>query len=97
MELTVLAVPDCPHTSLLRARLDEALEVRPDVTLTWREITEPQQAERAGMHGSPTLLVDGRDPFSPPGQPPSLSCRVSAPPTLQQIRAALSEEHRRSQ
>ena len=27
------------------------------------------------MHGSPTLLIDGTDPFAAPGQPPSLSCR----------------------
>jgi hypothetical protein len=28
------------------------------------------------MHGSPTLLVDGADPFAAPGQVPSLSCRL---------------------
>ncbi|MEV0170352.1 thioredoxin family protein [Streptomyces sp. NPDC050803] len=93
MRLTVLTVPDCPHTPLLRARLDEALADRPDVTVTWREITDPEQAERTGMHGSPTLLVDGSDPFSPPGQPPSLSCHVGDPPTVRQIRAALAASH----
>ncbi|MBT2420719.1 hypothetical protein J7F01_37010 [Streptomyces sp. ISL-22] len=93
MKLTVRTVPDCPHTPLLRTRLDEALADHPDVTVTWREITDPQQAERAGMHGSPTLLVDGTDPFSPPGQPPSLSCTVGDPPTVQRIRAVLSTSH----
>ena len=34
------------------------------------------EAAEAGMHGSPTLLVDGVDPFAAPGQPPSLSCRL---------------------
>jgi hypothetical protein len=28
------------------------------------------------MHGSPTLLIDGRDPFAGPGAPASLSCRL---------------------
>ena len=28
------------------------------------------------MTGSPTLLVDGADPFARPGQPPSISCRL---------------------
>jgi hypothetical protein len=28
------------------------------------------------MHGSPTLLIDGTDPFAEPGQPPSMSCRL---------------------
>jgi hypothetical protein len=28
------------------------------------------------MHGSPTLLVNGIDPFAPPGSPASVSCRI---------------------
>ena len=28
------------------------------------------------MHGSPTLLIDGVDPFAAPGRPSSLSCRL---------------------
>ncbi|MGW1157404.1 hypothetical protein ACWD5Q_14610 [Streptomyces sp. NPDC002513] len=92
MELTVLVVPECPHTAVLRARLDQALVNRSDVTVVWREITEPEAAEAAGMHGSPTLLIDGTDPWTPPGRPPSLSCRVGALPTTDQIRAALSQD-----
>ena len=91
MKLTVLAVPDCPHTPLLRERLAEALADHPDVTVTWREVADSQEAERTGMHGSPTLLVDGSDLFPPPGGSPSLSCRVGDLPTADQIRAALSK------
>ncbi|MEU4272848.1 hypothetical protein [Streptomyces sp. NPDC026092] len=28
------------------------------------------------MYGSPTILIDGTDPFAPPGAVPSLSCRL---------------------
>ena len=28
------------------------------------------------MHGSPTLLINGADPFASRGEPPSLSCRL---------------------
>jgi hypothetical protein len=28
------------------------------------------------MHRSPTLLIDGVDPFAAPGRPPSRSCRL---------------------
>jgi hypothetical protein len=28
------------------------------------------------MHGSPTLLIDGADPFAAPGEPPSLPGRL---------------------
>src|SRR4051794_14140426 len=31
---------------------------------------------RRGMTGSPTLLIDGTDPFARPGSEPSLSCRL---------------------
>lgn len=90
MELTVLVVPACPHTGLLRARLDQALEHRQNVTVIWREITDPQEAERSGMHGSPTLLVNGINPFALPGQQPSLSCRLGDLPTVDQLRELFS-------
>ena len=49
------------------------------------------------MHGSPTLLIDGVDPFAVPGQPPSMSCRLyrdddgqaSGAPSAGQLRQAL--------
>ncbi|MEU6068832.1 MULTISPECIES: DsbA family protein [Streptomyces] len=91
MDLTVLVVPACPHTALLRERLALALKERPDTEVTWREITDVQEAERLGMHGSPTLLINGVDPLAPPGQAPSLSCRVGALPSVDQLRALFTE------
>jgi hypothetical protein len=41
-----------------------------------REISDERAAAQAGMHGSPTLLINGADPFALPGQEPSLSCRI---------------------
>jgi len=51
------------------------------------------------MHGSPTLLIDGVDPFAEPGQPPSLSCRLyrdddgrtSGAPSAGQLRHAIEQ------
>jgi hypothetical protein len=51
------------------------------------------------MHGSPTLLIDGADPFAEPGQPPSMSCRLyrdengqlSRAPSLGQLRQAIEQ------
>ena len=34
------------------------------------------EAARWGMHGSPTLLIDGRDPFAVPGAAPAIACRL---------------------
>ena len=57
-------------------RLAAALASRADTVVRRREVADEQEAAAVGMHGSPTLLVDGVDPFAAPGQPPSLSCRL---------------------
>jgi len=76
MELTVLAVPDCPNAPELDRRLAEVLADRPTVTVTRQVITDAAEAARWGMHGSPTLLVDGQDLFAEPGAATALACRL---------------------
>jgi hypothetical protein len=76
MELVLLTVPDCPNAAAFEQRLAAALAGRPDAMVVRRVIASEQEAAGEGMHGSPTLLVDGTDPFAAPGQPASLSCRL---------------------
>jgi hypothetical protein len=76
MQLTVLAVPGCPNAPVLERRLAGLLAGRPEATLTRRVVTDAADAARWGMRGSPTLLVDGRDPFGEPGPDPGLACRL---------------------
>ncbi|MGW0595027.1 hypothetical protein [Streptosporangium sp. NPDC002607] len=76
MELTVLVVPDCPNASVLDERLAEVLADRWWVSVMRRVIDDDEQAARWGMRGSPTLLIDGVDPFADPGVPASVSCRM---------------------
>ena len=76
MELTLLTVPDCPNAAAFEERLAAALAGRPGVAVVRREIADERAAEQAGMHGSPTLLVNGTDPFAVHGQSASLSCRL---------------------
>lgn len=100
MELTVLSVPDCPSVAVLTERLREVLGGRRDVRVSHRVVKDEVTAIRAGMHGSPTLLVDGRDPFAQPGQTPSLSCRLyrgaggaaQGAPSVAQLHAVLVED-----
>ena len=97
MRLRILSVPDCPNVAPLKQRLAEVLAGREDVTVTTEVIETPEQAARLGMNGSPTLLVDGIDPFTQPGQTPSVSCRLyrdetgtpAGAPTTAQLRAVL--------
>jgi hypothetical protein len=76
MQLTILAVPGCPNAPVMEDRLAAVLGDRADVPVSTEVISDEDQAARRGMHGSPTLLIDGADPFAEPGQSPSMSCRL---------------------
>ena len=78
MNIDVLVVPDCPNHAAAMARIDEALKVAgvTDVEVTERVIADATDADALGMHGSPTVLIDGHDPFAEPGTPTSVSCRM---------------------
>jgi len=76
MELTLLTVPACPNAGTFQERLAVALADHPGVIVRRREVGDERAAAEAGMHGSPTLLIDGVDPFAAPDQAPSLSCRL---------------------
>jgi hypothetical protein len=77
MHIEILHVPDCPNLSLARSRLSIALELT-GITPSVREIVvaDPAVADKLGMHGSPTITIDGRDPFDQETGPGSLSCRL---------------------
>jgi len=92
MELTVLLVPGCPTAAVLRQRLAEVLAGRADVRVAWREVGDAGEAVRLGMHGSPTLLVNGVDPFVREGEVASLSCRLpGGVPSAEQLRTVLAD------
>ena len=78
MDVELLVVPDCPNeapaAALLRTALDDVGLARIPITTT--VILTPEQAERRGFIGSPTILIDGDDPFAEPGQPAALACRI---------------------
>src|SRR5712691_8953747 len=76
MELTVLTVPACPNAAAFEERLAAVLSGYPGVVVRRREVADEREAAEAGMHGSPTLLIDGVDPFAGPDDAPSLSCRL---------------------
>ena len=80
MEIQILYVPDCPNLALARARLEKALErCGAAPSLQEMAVNTADEADRAGMRGSPTILVDGRDPFDT-SEGTSLSCRLYATP-----------------
>lgn len=89
---------DCPHWRQAQERLLEALRCtdRGHVTVHHRRFDTLAEAEQAGFRGSPTVLLDGRDPFAGEHPVTGLSCRVyqtpegpAGSPTVQQLIEAL--------
>lgn len=96
VRLQVLHVPGCPHVVVLTARLAQLTGDR--VQVEARTVRNEDEAVLLGMRGSPTLLIDGTDPFTAGVQPPSLSCRLypgedgalTGVPSLAQLRQAIA-------
>ena len=86
----------CPNWRTADRRL-RRLATELGFELQRRPVTGPEDAEVAGMRGSPTILVNGRDAFAN-AEPPSMSCRAyrtpdghAGSPTMAQLRSALGE------
>lgn len=76
VRIDLLYLADCPNRDRARQRLDEALAATAvEASVTETEVSTPKAAALVGMRGSPTLLVDGRDPFATDAPGGSLACR----------------------
>ncbi|MFD5187248.1 hypothetical protein ACFWMU_03655 [Streptomyces sp. NPDC058357] len=100
MNIELLVVPDCPNTRTASDHLRQGLDRLDlhDVTFRTRTITSQAEAEAAHFTGSPTILIDGSDPFAEPGRAPGLTCRMyrtpeglPGVPTANQLRGALAD------
>jgi hypothetical protein len=82
VDVKLLYFDDCPNWQLAEARLAEALATlaRTTPVVTRQRVTTPEEAEAAGFRGSPTILVDGRDPFAGPDDAVGLACRLYRTP-----------------
>ena len=80
--VTFLYFRDCPNWLETRARLDEALTRvgLPDSVVVLQAVETAEEAHQVGFRGSPTILLDGRDPFPAPNSSVGLSCRIFATP-----------------
>jgi hypothetical protein len=98
-KVCLLYFEDCPNWRIADARLKEALArvgTDPDA-VTYEQVTTVERAEALAFRGSPTILIDGADPFADPDAPAGLACRVyrtesgvQPAPTVDQLRAVLA-------
>ena len=98
MDITLMYFDGCPGWQNAESNLRAALAALglPDVPINLETIETVEEAEQAGFIGSPTVLIDGRDPFAEPGRAPGLSCRLypaaqgmANAPSVEQLIAAL--------
>lgn len=85
---------DCPNWRVADDHLRILAREFTDVTVRRRPVDTPEEAENVGFRGSPTILLDGVDPFASESDPVGgLSCRVyrtpdgpAGAPTVDQLR-----------
>jgi hypothetical protein len=94
MEITLQYFDVCPNWRITDAHLSSLIAEGLDASVTYQIIDRQESAVEHGFRGSPTVLIDGEDPFADPGAPVGLTCRIydsgSGPagsPTLEQLRA----------
>ena len=98
MDITLQYFDGCPNWQVADRRLLEALELAGHgaTAVDRRLVSTPEEAEAVGFRGSPTMLINGVDPFADPETPVGLSCRVyrttaglAGSPTVEQLLAVL--------
>lgn len=95
MKLELLYFDDCPHWKIAADRLN-AVATRRGLVVKRRLVATVEDAQAARFRGSPTILVDGGDPFASGDEAFGLSCRLyqtpegpAGSPTLEQLEAVI--------
>jgi hypothetical protein len=96
VEVRILYVEDCPNVGVAERRVREVADGDPEIHIVRQRIVDPADAEAAGLHGSPTILIDGIDRFVPPDAERVWACRVfvtpegiEGAPSIDQLRHAM--------
>ncbi len=100
LEVRVQYVADCPHWQLAEARTRAALNDlgHRGVVVVLEPVQSVDDALRLAFRGSPTVLVNGEDPFPDRDGAIGLCCRryltengLEGAPSVQQLTAELAD------
>ncbi|MEZ5295294.1 MAG: thioredoxin family protein [Ilumatobacteraceae bacterium] len=93
VDVTLLYFDDCPNWRETDAHLRTLEREHPELHVARHIVDTPEEAERTRFRGSPSILIDGVDPFADADAPVGLSCRMyqtpdgpAGSPTLDQLR-----------
>ncbi|WP_329384863.1 DF family (seleno)protein [Streptomyces sp. NBC_01716] len=80
MDIELLYFDGCPNWHLTHERLTEALNATgsPGQAVRLRPVDTDATAQALRFPGSPTIRIDGQDPFPAPGETYGLTCRLYA-------------------
>ncbi|HET9060572.1 MAG TPA: thioredoxin family protein [Acidimicrobiales bacterium] len=95
MKLELLYFDGCPNWRVAAERLDD-VAARRGLVVKRRVVATAEEAQEARFRGSPTILIDGRDPFASGDEQFGLACRLyltpqgpAGSPTIEQLEAAV--------
>jgi hypothetical protein len=91
--VTLLYFDDCPNWVETDNHLRSLAAEHPEMVIERRLVETVEDAEATRFHGSPSIIVDGVDPFADADAPVGLSCRMyqtadgpAGSPTFDQLR-----------
>jgi hypothetical protein len=97
VDVNLLYFDDCPNWEVTARHLRRLADELGDIVINHHLVDSPEEAERTGFRGSPSVIVDGVDPFADSEAPVGLSCRIyqtpdgsAGSPTIDQLRAVLA-------
>ena len=87
----------CPNWETTDKILSELVAEGWDMTVEYELIDTYEKAKERGFSGSPTVLVNGVDPFAHDSTAPGLACRIfqtetgpDGSPSIHQLRRAMT-------
>ncbi|CAN5845252.1 MAG: thioredoxin family protein [Acidimicrobiia bacterium] len=97
VEITLQYFEDCPNWKTTDGHLRTLITEGLDATVSYELIGTYEVAVERGFCGSPTVLIDGVDPFADRKAMVGLACRLyltqngpAGSPTIEQLRAVFT-------
>ena len=79
MQVTLRYFDDCPNWQNTESLLNR-LSPEYGFLLQRQRVATVEEAEQIGFRGSPTVLIDGLDPWAEPHVPVGMACRLYRSP-----------------
>jgi len=97
MNITLQYFDCCPNWKVADRRIREVITTLSlNADYSHQLVNSPDEAEKYGFHGSPSILIDGIDPFATEVTKVGYACRIymtdagpAEAPTIEQLTAAL--------